>query len=174
MVIDFEHHYIPVELARRMGINTENKSIVEEDGMAKANVHAQLFDLMRKSTTWIEPASTSPCKLYPGMGYDAGELPVAQRFARANCKKIIPGASSDLAHLPPLEGEAGLTELERAVGELGLKGVTISSQVHGLSLDAEEFRPFYDSVTRRANSDLCSSGAGAQGLRLVERLSSSR
>jgi hypothetical protein len=45
MVIDFEHHYIPIELARRMGINTETKTIVEEDGVAKANVHAQLFDL---------------------------------------------------------------------------------------------------------------------------------
>ena len=45
MVIDFEHHYVPIELARRMGINTETRSIVEEDGVAKANVHAQLFDL---------------------------------------------------------------------------------------------------------------------------------
>ena len=33
MVVDFEHHYIPVELARRMGINTETREpIVEEDG----------------------------------------------------------------------------------------------------------------------------------------------
>jgi hypothetical protein len=45
MVVDFEHHYIPVELARRMGINTETRTIVEEDGFAKANVHAQLFNL---------------------------------------------------------------------------------------------------------------------------------
>ena len=45
MVIDFEHHYIPIELARRMGITTETRTIVEEDGVAKANVHAQLFDL---------------------------------------------------------------------------------------------------------------------------------
>ena len=45
MVIDFEHHYIPVELARRMGIDTKTKTIVEEGGMAKANVHSQLFNL---------------------------------------------------------------------------------------------------------------------------------
>ena len=82
MVIDFEHHYVPMELARRMGINTEVRTIVEEDGVPKANVHGHLFNL------------------------------------------------------------------ERAVGDLGLKGVTISSQARGLSLDAEEFRPFYDVVTR--------------------------
>src|SRR2546428_12271631 len=45
MVIDFEHHYIPVELARRMGIDMKTKTIVEEGGMAKANVHSQLFNL---------------------------------------------------------------------------------------------------------------------------------
>ena len=45
MVVDFEHHYIPVELARRMGINTGTRTIVEEDGVPKANVHGQLFDL---------------------------------------------------------------------------------------------------------------------------------
>ena len=34
MVIDFEHHYIPLELARRMGINTETRTIVEAVGKA--------------------------------------------------------------------------------------------------------------------------------------------
>jgi predicted TIM-barrel fold metal-dependent hydrolase len=34
------------------------------------------------------------------------------------------------------------------VGDLQLKGVTISSQVRGLSLDAQEFTPFYAAVTR--------------------------
>jgi predicted TIM-barrel fold metal-dependent hydrolase len=31
---------------------------------------------------------------------------------------------------------------------LGLKGVTISSQVNGLSLDAKEFTPFYDLISK--------------------------
>jgi len=41
-----------------------------------------------------------------------------------------------------------LRELERAVSELGLKGVTISSQVNGLSLDAKEFTPLYKLMNR--------------------------
>ena len=36
--------------------------------------------------------------------------------------------------------------MERAIGTLGLKGVTISSQVNGLSLDAKEFTPFYELI----------------------------
>jgi predicted TIM-barrel fold metal-dependent hydrolase len=34
------------------------------------------------------------------------------------------------------------------VSQLGLKGVTVSSQVNGHSLDAKEFMPFYDLIDR--------------------------
>ena len=39
-------------------------------------------------------------------------------------------------------------ELKRAIVDLGLKGVTVSSQVNGLSLDAKEFTPFYDLIQK--------------------------
>ena len=42
MVIDFEHHYIPVELGRRLGMNMDNKVAVRQGDAA---VHAQLFDI---------------------------------------------------------------------------------------------------------------------------------
>jgi predicted TIM-barrel fold metal-dependent hydrolase len=149
MVIDFEHHYIPIELARRMGINTETKTIVEEDGVAKANVHAQLFDLDAQihdmDRTGIDVAVQS-CIL----GWDATlENCRLLNDCAAAIQTDYPGRFIGLAHVPPLEGEAGLNELLRSVDELGLKGVTISSQVCGLPLDAQELRPFYDVVAKR-------------------------
>jgi len=66
----------------------------------------------------------------------------------AKIQKQYTGRFVGLAHVPPLEGEPALKELERAVGDLQLNGVTISSQSRGLSLDAAAFRPFYDVVTR--------------------------
>ena len=42
MVIDFEHHYIPMELARRLGMKTDSKVPVRQ---GDASVHAQLFDM---------------------------------------------------------------------------------------------------------------------------------
>jgi predicted TIM-barrel fold metal-dependent hydrolase len=75
-----------------------------------------------------------------------------------NCRSIndstgqlqnqYPSRFVGLAHAPVLEGYAGLCEVERAITELGLKGITISSQVQGLSLDAREFTPFYDLMSR--------------------------
>ena len=148
MVVDFEHHYIPVELARRMGINTETRTIVEEDGFAKANVHAQLFNLDAQiqdmNRAGIDVA-VQTCIL----GWDTTlENCRLLNDCAAKIQKEYGGRFVGLAHIPPLEGERALKELERAVGDLGLKGVTISSQVRGLSLDAKEFRPFYDVVTR--------------------------
>jgi len=171
MVVDFEHHYIPVELARRMGINTETGTIVEEDGFAKANVHAQLFNLDAQiqdmNRAGIDVA-VQTCIL----GWDA---------TLENCRLLNDCAVKiqkeyrerfvGLAHIPPLEGEPALKELERAVGDLGLKGVTISSQVRGLSLDAEEFRPFYDVVTRLQIPIFVHPALAPKGYDFVERLS---
>ena len=148
MIIDFEHHYIPIELARRMGINTETRTIVEEDGVAKANVHAQLFDLDAQIQD-MDRAGIDIAVQTCILGWDTTlENCRLLNDSAAKIQKEYLGRFVGLAHIPPLEGEPALKELERAVGDLELKGVTISSQVRGLSLDAEEFRPFYDAVTR--------------------------
>src|SRR5262249_45754002 len=144
MVIDFEHHYIPLELARRMGINTETRTIVEEDGVANANVDAQLFDLdaqLHDVDRAVIDVAVQTCIL----GWDT----TLQNWRLLNdcatkVQKEYPGRFVGLAHIPPLEGEPAVKELDRAIGDLQLKGVTISSQARGMSLDAEEFRPFYD------------------------------
>jgi predicted TIM-barrel fold metal-dependent hydrolase len=148
MVIDFEHHYIPLELARRMGINTETRTIVEEDGVAKANVHAQLFDLDAQIQD-MDRAGIDVAVQTCILGWDT----TLQNCRLLNdcatkVQKEYPGRFVGLAHIPPLEGEPAVKELDRAIGDLQLKGVTISSQARGMSLDAEEFRPFYDAVTR--------------------------
>ena len=42
MIIDFEHHYIPVELGTRLGMDPKRKEAVKT---RDATVHSQLFDL---------------------------------------------------------------------------------------------------------------------------------
>jgi predicted TIM-barrel fold metal-dependent hydrolase len=148
MVIDFEHHYIPIELAQRLGINTETRTIVEEDGVPKANVHRQLFDLDAQIQD-MDRAGIDLAVQTCILGWDTTlENCKLLNDCAAKIQKEYPGRFVGLAHIPPLEGEPAVKELERAIGDLQLKGVTISSQVRGLSLDAEEFKPFYDAVTR--------------------------
>jgi aminocarboxymuconate-semialdehyde decarboxylase len=148
MVIDFEHHYIPIELARRMGINTETRTIVEEDGVAKANVHTQLFNLDAQIQD-MDRAGIDVAVQTCILGWDTTlENCRLLNDCTAKIQTAYGGRFVGLAHIPPLDDESALQELERAVGDLQLKGVTVSSQVRGLSLDAQEFTPFYDLVTR--------------------------
>src|SRR4029450_6475485 len=94
MVIDFEHHYVPIELARRMGINTETRTIVEEDGVAKANVHVHSSISMRKSRTWIGRGSISLCKLVFWDGIRRSRIAGCSTIVQRKFKKSISGASS--------------------------------------------------------------------------------
>jgi len=144
MVIDFEHHYIPSELGRRFGLDPTKKEAVKT---RDATVHSQLFDLDAQITDMdrvgIDVAVQS-CIL----GWDT-TLENCQLIndCTARAQKDYPGRFVGLAHAPVME-DAGLRELERAIGELGLKGVTISSQVNGLSLDAKEFTPLYELMSK--------------------------
>jgi predicted TIM-barrel fold metal-dependent hydrolase len=51
-----------------------------------------------------------------------------------------------LAQAPVLEGKEALAEIERSIRILGLKGVTITSQIKGVSLDSPELYGFYEKV----------------------------
>jgi predicted TIM-barrel fold metal-dependent hydrolase len=112
-----------------------------------ATVHSQLFDLEAQirdmDRVGIDVAVQS-CIL----GWDT-TLENCQLIndCTAQLQKEYPSRFVGLAHAPVME-DAGLRELDRAVSQLGLKGVTISSQVNGLSLDAKEFTPFYELLNK--------------------------
>ena len=145
MVIDFEHHYIPAELGRRLGMDPTKKEAVRT---RDATVHSQLFD-MEAQIRDMDRAGIDVAVQSCVLGWDATlENCRLINDSTAQLQKDYPHRFVGLAHAPVLDGECGLQELDRAISELGLQGVTISSQVNGLSLDAREFTPFYDLMDR--------------------------
>src|SRR5258705_10025147 len=144
MIMDYDHHYIPDELGRRLGMDPSRKDAVRT---GDASIHSQLFDLQAQirdmDRVGIDVAVQS-CIL----GWDT-TLENCQLIndCTAQMQSDYPGRFVGLAHAPVME-DAGLAELERAIGELGLKGVTISSQVNALSLDAKELIPFYELIKK--------------------------
>lgn len=66
------------------------------------------------------------------------------------CAGIVrehPGRFVGFATVPPLGGKPAFEELERAIGELGLKGVHIWTWNDGQPLDSRELWPFYAKVS---------------------------
>src|SRR4026209_482363 len=129
MVIDFEHHYIPEALGRRLGMDPTKKEAVRT---RDATVHSQLFDLQAQIGD-MDRAGVDIAVQSCILGWDTSlENCRLLNDCTARAQRDFPTRFVGLAHLPPLDGADALAELERAVDELGLKGVTISSQVQGL------------------------------------------
>ena len=145
MVIDFEHHYIPVELGERLGMRTDSKVAVRQ---GDASIHSQLFDLNAQIAD-MDRGGVAISVLTSILGWDTSlENCCLLNDCSARAQREFAGRFVGLAHVPPLGGASALSELQRAVAHLELKGVTIASQTAGLSLDAQEFHPFYEVVSR--------------------------
>ncbi|MSP37791.1 MAG: amidohydrolase [Deltaproteobacteria bacterium] len=165
MVIDFEHHYIPAELGRRMGMDPNRKDAVRT---GDASIHSQLFDLSAQIAD-MDRAGIDVAVQSCILGWDT-TLENCQLLndCTARAQTDFPGRFVGLAHVPPLGGDAALAEFERAITELNLKGVTISSQVNGLSLDAKEFQPFYSLAAKLGATIFVHPALGPKGYDLMK------
>ena len=141
-VVDFQHHFVPAELAARKGLVPGERRNLIEGGIAKFTLHDKLYDLDGQLRD-MDLAGIDVAVLTCNLGWDATleECRLINEQA-ADLQARYPGRFVGLAHAPVLE-EAGLEELERATGELNLRGATIASQVGGLPLDAPALAPFY-------------------------------
>lgn len=147
MVIDFQHHYIPVQLAKKRGLYSETGvTMLEEGGVRATTMHQRLYDLDLQLDDMAQ-AGVDLSVLSCLLGWSA---PLDEcRFINddlAAIQKKYPRRFVGLAQAPILEGKIALDELRRAIGDLGLHGVTITSQVGGLPLDSPKLYDFYETV----------------------------
>ena len=147
-VIDFQHHYVPVELAKKHGLYSDKgeTTYLQEGGKRATTMHTRLYDLDLQLMEMAE-AGVDCSVLSCLLGWSA---PMDEcRFINDHLAKVqttYPGKFVGLAQAPVLEGRTAAAEIERAIRQLGLKGVTITSQVQGLSLDCEKLFPLYEKV----------------------------
>lgn len=142
MIIDFQHHFVPVELAARRGFTPGEQRTLMEGGIPKFTLHDRLYDLdtqVREMDLVGIDAAVLTCNLGWDATLDECRL-INDRLAEI--QRRYPGRFVGVAHAPVLE-DAGLREIERAVRELGLRGATIASQMDGLPLDSPRLGPFY-------------------------------
>lgn len=142
MIIDFQHHFMPLELAKRRGFDPAKPGNLMEGGIPKLTVHQRLYD-MEAQIRDMDEAGIDLAVLSCNLGWDAPVEDCAViNDAAAALQQRYPKRFVGLAHAPVLES-AGLKEIERAVKDLGLRGATIASQIKGVPLDSPQFVPFY-------------------------------
>jgi predicted TIM-barrel fold metal-dependent hydrolase len=87
-----------------------------------------------------------PELLAPGLALEGAR--VCNDYLAEVCGRY-PGRFVGLASLPLQDVSAAVTELDRAVDELDLRGILLFSHIGGRPLDAPEFGPFYAHVEAR-------------------------
>ena len=147
MVVDFQHHYIPVQLAKKRGLYSESgNTMLQEGGLPATTMHRRLYDLDLQLRD-MDEAGVDMSVLSCLLGWSA---PMEEcRFINddlAAIEKKYPTRFAGLAQAPVLEGKLALDELRRAITGLGLRGVTITSQVNGFSLDSPKLYGLYEAA----------------------------
>jgi len=145
MIIDFEHHYMPYEVWKKRG--GKSGEIVRQfapDGkeigpLDDANYNMELH-LKHMDMAGIDMAVVTG----GAHGLEEARL---YNDKYAELVKQYPKRFIGFANTVPLEGKPALDELERAIEDLGLKGVFMTPQSKGHFLDSRALWPFYEKVS---------------------------
>jgi predicted TIM-barrel fold metal-dependent hydrolase len=146
MIVDFQHHYVPMDLAKKRGLYSEKVVFASDGSVPSLTMHSKLYDPEAQLKDMDEAdvdVSVLSCLLGWTAPLEECQL-INERLAELQRK--YPGRFVGLAQAPILEGKTALDELDRAVRKLGLHGVTITSQVQGLPLDSPQLGDFYAKV----------------------------
>ncbi len=149
VIVDWQHHYVPLAAATARGYRPGSNAQVLRDGISRTTLHDRLYDLewhLRE----MDEAGIDLAVLTCQLGWDA-PLDEARTIndGLAEAQARYPRRFVGLCHVPVEAGAAALREVDRAVDELGLRGINITSQIADQPLDRPEFRPFFAHAAAR-------------------------
>jgi aminocarboxymuconate-semialdehyde decarboxylase len=146
------------ELTSTLGLETERtndgKSLLRRHGATVAWSRPDMFDIghrladMDKKGIAVRVLSLSAPGVY--LWDKVGQITAARQINDALAKlcRQQPDRFIGLASLPLKDVEGSLAELDRCIGELGMRGVAMGSNIDGLQLDD----PSFDPVWRKINA----------------------
>jgi aminocarboxymuconate-semialdehyde decarboxylase len=160
MNVDVHSHIVDKQyldnLVSTLALATEStndgKHLFRNDGSTVAWSRDDMFDIdrrlddMDKKDIAVRILSLSAPNVYLWNGVDHVAAAHHINDALAKLCRQYPDRLVGLASLPLKDIEASLGELDRCVNELGMKGVTIGSNIDGLQLDDPRFEPIWAKI----------------------------
>ena len=146
MIIDLEHHIYAEEQLRKTG-GKAGGAVRTWDADGKLRIHRfHGSSDINRHLRFLDEAGIDMAVLTSNSKGDLEQLRRLNDFC-AKAVKENPGRFVGFARTLPLGGEPAFEELERAVKELGMKGVHIQARIEGRTLDSRELWPFYEKVS---------------------------
>ncbi|MCZ6490376.1 MAG: amidohydrolase family protein, partial [Acidobacteria bacterium] len=128
------------------GVTTRGRVEVQEGSLPKVTLHERLYDLDLHIPD-MDEAGIDTAVLSCILGWDATlEECRLVNDKMAEAQQLYPGRFVGLAHIPAHDQKASRSELKRAVNDLNLKGVALTSQILGRALDRPEFFSIYETI----------------------------
>ena len=139
MIVDFQHHYVPYELATRHGVAGRGRIEVRDGAAPKVTLHEKLYDLEIQLAD-MDQMGIDVAVLSCFIAWDASPEDchfVNQKMAEAQARSK---RFACLAHIPAHDPKAAVKELKHAITDLGLHGLAVTSQIMGKPLDETTLR----------------------------------
>ena len=160
MNIDVHGHYVLEACFDAVSVRKDGRNVVQESsGRESGEWNKKLFEKIKDKLSDIptrlrdmdeagvdmQVLSPSPIVLYYWTDVETGvKLAQMQNEKIAEICQQHPNRFVGLGTVPLQDVDEAVKELERLAGELGLKGVIISSNVNGTDLDDPVFFPFFE------------------------------
>lgn len=153
VVVDAQFHHVPLAASKKV-----QKMIFKTDEGKKLQArlkdpahklaYGKIFDV-EKSIRHMEECGVDMA-LIGNVSWIVAGLEVCKAINDGMAKQTekYPGKFIPLAHVPYMEGRPAIDELDRAINELGLKGVTIMTSQRGVRLHDKRLRPFFKKVSQ--------------------------
>jgi aminocarboxymuconate-semialdehyde decarboxylase len=152
-----DHRYID-ELQRVLKLKTERtsdgKTLLRHDGFTIAWTRSDMFDVdhrlrdMDEKGIDLRVLSLSTPNVYPWTGAEQVRITRHVNDELARFCQVHPERFVGLASLPLHDIEASLQEIDRAAGELGLRGLVVGSNVGGPPLNDPVYEPLWEKINR--------------------------
>jgi 2,3-dihydroxybenzoate decarboxylase len=148
MVIDFEHHLFMADQVLKGPSQSGNiiEHFWDSDGIVGTRKYEDTARV-EKHLQFMDEAGIDVAVLTTNFISGLDQMKRWNDYC-AGVVKEHPDRFVGFACIPPLGGKVAFQELERAIMELGLRGVHIWSRIEGYHLDARELWPFYEQVSR--------------------------
>lgn len=144
MIIDWEHHFLPLDLFRKFGGRQGEHALVMKEGKVDWSPYDALWNIDLQ-LEFMDQSGIDVAVLTTGRSLSLEEAVSFDDQVSEVCR-THPGRFASLVPVSPLN-EAFFPEIERAVVKMGFRGVVIQAQP-GTTLDDRRMWPFYKEITR--------------------------
>src|SRR3989304_8545774 len=158
MKIGFHNHYFPEEYIRyleKKDVKVELKK--DESGRLVVNLFnytipllspQEQIGIMDKLGVDMQVLSLPIPSIYLTEAQDALESARMINNCFAEICEQYPQRFKSFACIPLQAGDAALKELDRAINELRMNGVFLSTNINGKPLNSSDFMPFFEEINR--------------------------